>query len=158
MTKSASLFFIFLASLFLFGCSTGPYGRFDFQVAIADMFESGEVIENHTYYYIGPDAQPDAIMALDNKYTLAPSLWKQTEMTSSQLLAWEQRIDNKYRIKNSYRGAVILDEEGNKLGFWYSHLDWTTIKRGEGNTVIIYTPDTTKNVFKDGSGVIFGTR
>ena len=157
MTKSVSLFFLSMASLLLFSCATGPHGRFDFQIAIDDLFESGQILENHTYYYIGPDAQPDAIMAIDNKYTLAPSLWKKPEITSSQLLAWAQRIDNKYRIKTRYRGAIILDENGNRLGVWYSRLDWTTIKRGEGNTVIIYTPDTTKDLNKSG-GAIFGTR
>lgn len=148
MTKSASLFFFSLASLLLFGCTTGSYGRIDFQIAIDDLFESGQILENHTYYHIGPDAEPVTIMALDNKYTLAPSLWKKTEMTPVQLSKWNQRIGNRYRIKNRYKGAVILDENDDRLGIWYSYLDWTTIKRGAGNTVIIYTPDTTKNLEK----------
>lgn len=146
MIKSALLFSLSLACLLLFGCSTGPHGRFDFQLAINDIFESGQIIANHTYYHIGPDAEPDAIMALDNKYTLAPSLWKKSEISPAQLKAWSERIDNRYRFKNSYRGAVILDEHGQRLGVWYSRLHWTTIKRGQGNTVIIYTPDTTKDL------------
>ncbi len=154
MKKSALLSFLCLVSLFLFGCTSGNHGRFDFQIAIDDLFESGQILENHTYYYIGPDAQPDAIMALDNKYTLAPSLWKKPEMTPALFATWNLVIDNKYRIKNRYRGAVILDENGNRLGVWYSRLTWTTIKSGEDNTVIIYTPDTTKNLHK-GRGAAF---
>ncbi len=43
-----------------------------------------------------------------------------------------------------YFGAVILDVDGNKLGFWYSHLKWAPIKRDEGSKrATIYTPDTT---------------
>ena len=64
------------------------------QIAIDEIFESGQILENHTYYHIGPDAEPVAIMAIDNKYILAPSLWKKTEMTPAQLNAWNQQIEN----------------------------------------------------------------
>ena len=94
-------------------------------------------------------------MAIDNRYELAPSLWKKTELSQEQLEAWNFRIDNKYRWENVYFGAVILDENNNKIGYWYSYLKWTTIKRGEGNTVIIFTPDTTKNLDRDGNRFIF---
>ncbi len=128
------------------GRDRSSFGRLDFQIKVSDMFEAGQVIDNHTYYHIGPDAEPDAIMALDNAYTLAPSLWKKTEMTSSKLLAWSHRIGNRYRAADIYFEAVILDADGNKLGFWYSYLKWTPIKRDKGsNRVTIYTPDTTKN-------------
>ncbi len=157
MTKSASCFYLALTTLLLFGCAQGDYGRFDFKMSVSDMFESGQILENHTYYYIGPDAEPVAIMAIDNKYSLAPSLWKKADITPAQLSTWNMRIDNEYRIKNRYKGAIILDENGNRLGVWYSHLDWTTIKRGEGNTVIIFTPDTTKHLNK-GSASIFGSK
>ena len=156
-TSAAILSLTLLA--FLFACNPGAFGTLDRKVAIDEIFESGQILENHTYYYIGPDAQPEAIMAIDNKYTLAPSFWKQTDITPSQLALWNLRIDNRYRTRHNYHGAVIYDQDMNRLGVWYSHLKWTTIKRGEGNTVIIYTPDTTRNIHKDGdSGTIWGSR
>lgn len=138
-------------------CGTGSYGRLDFKLAINDIFESGQVLDNHTYYYIGPDAEPDAIMAIDNKYQLAPSLWKGINLTPGKLKAWMERIDNRYRFRNRYDGALILDQDGNQVGMWYSRLDWTTIRRGEGNQLIIYTPDTTKNMDDSGRGAIWGS-
>lgn len=148
-----------LATLFLLGgCGGGPYGRFDFQMSVNEVFESGRILDNHSYYYIGPDAEPDAIMAIDNAYQLAPSLWKKSDITAKQLTGWMERIDNRYRFRNMYKGAVILDDQGNKLGIWYSRLTKTVIRRGEGNQVIIYTPDTTFGLDDKGDKDIWGVR
>ncbi|MBU4260343.1 MAG: hypothetical protein KKC76_00490 [Proteobacteria bacterium] len=138
-------------------CSTGSYGRLDFKLAVNDIFESGQVLDNYNYYYIGPDAEPVAIMAIDKKYQLTPSLWKEINLTSEQLKAWMSRIDNRYRLRNRYDGAFIIDQEGNQVGMWYSPLGWTTIQRGEENQLTIYTPDTTKNMDHAGRGVILGS-
>ena len=154
-TLSASLLAVAL-SLPIFGCAPGSYGQLDFQLTVADIFESGQILEDHSYYYIGPDAEPFAIMAVDKKYELAPSLWKSIDLSQEQLNAWNLRIDNRYRFRDKYKGAVILDQDGNRLGIWYSRIDWTTIKKGEGNQVIIYTPDTTRAHDNEGGGVIWG--
>ena len=138
-------------------CSTGSYGRLDFKLSVNDIFESGQVLDNYHYYYIGPEAEPVAIMAIDKKYQLTPSLWKAINLTPQQLKAWMDRIDNRYRLRNRYDGAFILDQDGNQVGLWYSPLDWTTIQRGEGNQLTIYTPDTTKNLDNFGRGVISGS-
>ncbi|MFH1215741.1 MAG: hypothetical protein V1706_04475 [Pseudomonadota bacterium] len=153
------VFAAILATFFLLsGCGGGTYGRFDFQMAVNELFESGTILDNHSYYYIGPDAEPDAIMALDNIYQLAPSLWKKIDITPDQLVRWMERIDNKYRFKNMYHGAVIDDGHGNRLGVWYSRLTKTVIHRGEGNQVIIYTPDTTYGLDDKGPLDIWGVR
>ncbi|MCJ7600920.1 MAG: hypothetical protein MUO63_05375 [Desulfobulbaceae bacterium] len=157
-TKILMLLLLFTGmTTIMTACSTGAYGRLDFKLSVNDIFESGQVLDNHTYYYIGPDAEPVAIMAIDNKYQLTPSLWKEINLTPGQLKAWMERIDNRYRFRNRYDGAFILDQDNNQVGMWYSRLDWTTIRRGEGNQLIIYTPDTTKNMDDAGRGVIWGS-
>jgi len=159
MKTTSFLLILLLAAMsaIITACSTGAYGRLDFKLSVNDIFESGQVLDSHNYYYIGPEAEPVAIMAIDKKYQLAPSLWKEIGLTPAQLTAWMERIDNRYRFKNRYDGAFILDQDGNQVGLWYSRLDWTTIQRGEGNQLIIYTPDTTKNMDHSSSGVIWGT-
>jgi hypothetical protein len=158
--KATTFMLIFLLAAVgavLTACSTGTYGRLDFKLSVNDIFESGQVLADHNYYYIGPDAEPVAIMAIEKKYQLTPSLWKAASLTPGQLSAWIDRIDNKHRFKNKYDGAMILDQHGNQVGMWYSRLDWTTIQRGEGNLLTIYTPDTTKDMDDSGSGVIWGS-
>jgi hypothetical protein len=158
MRKKNILAAILLASLTLLlsACSSGSYGHLDFTLTVNDIFESGQVLDDHHYYYIGPEAEPVAIMGIDNKYELAPSLWKPIKLTPEKLRAWMDRIDNTYRFRHFYDGAYILDQDGNRVGIWYSRLDWTTIRRGEGNQLIIYTPDTTKNLDNHDRGDFLG--
>ena len=121
----------------------GTYGKLQWSDKTLQLFESAQILDNHTYYFYGPEMQPDAIIAVDNKYVLADSFWKEIDLTPAQLSKWMDRIDNKYRYRNDkYLGAVIVDQDGNRIGEWYSPIDWTVIKRGEGNEVIIHTPDT----------------
>lgn len=138
-------YFVFsLLFTLMAGCAPGSYGLFSFKTEVDEIFESGRILEDHSYYYIGPDAEPVAIIAVNNKYSLAPSLWKEIQLTAEQLQAWNSRIDNRYRRNTVYRGAEILDQDNNMIGLWYSYLDWTVVKIAEGNSVIIFTPDTTK--------------
>lgn len=157
----AKMFFLFLLLTVLgtgiSACSTGTYGRLDFTLSVNDIFESGKILPDYNYFYIGPDAEPVAIIAIEKKYQLTTSLWKKIDLTTEQLAAWMERIDNKFRVKNKYDGAIILDQNGVQVGLWYSRLDWTTIQRGEGNQVTIFTPDTTKNLRESGPGLTWGT-
>lgn len=76
-------------------------------------------------------------------------------MTPEIFDSWNQRIDNEYRRNRVYRGAIIVDQDKNRIGIWYSYLIWTTVKQGDGNQVIIYTPDTTKKIHKNGGGMLW---
>lgn len=138
--------FAILALVFLIGsCAPGSYGRLQWSDEALDLFESSHLLEDHTYYYFGPEMKPEAIIAIDNKYVLATSLWKKIDLTTQELSQWMERIDNRHRfLKEKYRGATIVDEQGNRLGIWYSQIDWTVIKRGAENEVIIFTPDTSR--------------
>lgn len=137
--------FVFIILFLLAGCTAGSYGRLQWSDNALDIFETANILENHTYYFFGPEAEPDAIIALDNQYVLAPSLWKKIDITPLTLNRWMERIDNRHRYaKEKYQGALIVDQQGNRLGIWYSHVDWTVIKRGEENEIVIYTPDTSR--------------
>ncbi len=147
-SKKAEAFLFIFAVLAVFtspGCAPGDYGHFVFSTSADDIFESGIVLDDHTYYYIGPDAEPVAIMAISSTYQLAPGLWKKISLTADQLRAWNSRIDNRYRRSDVYRGAEIVDQNNTHIGFWYSSIDWTVVRKGEGNTYVIFTPDTTQN-------------
>jgi hypothetical protein len=144
-TLLRSLFFISIL-LSVPSCTPGLYGKLQWSDETLELFESSHILENHSYYYNGPEMQPDAIIAIDNQYVLAPSLWKKIDLTSTQLSQWMERIDNQYRYRyEKYQGAEIIDYQGNRIGAWYSRSDWTVIRQGKGdNEVVIFTPDTTQ--------------
>ena len=56
-------------------------------------------------------------------------------------IGWESEIhDEEILLRRWYRGATIMDAEGNRVGLWYSEHDWTVIKSLEDNVIVIYSP------------------
>jgi hypothetical protein len=145
-------FYLLLSLFIVSSCTPGLYGNLQWSDDVLESFESAHILENHTYYYFGPEMQPDAIIAIDNKYTLAPSLWKKINLTSSQLGRWMERIDNQHRYRyERFQGADIIDHQGKQVGVWYSRSEWTVIRQGQSdNEVVIFTPDTSKFYFRAG--------
>lgn len=108
------------------------------------IFESGTVLPDYVYYYIGPHDKPDAIIGIHKDYEFQQdNYWNRIELTKKQLGDWNQYIDNQHRIKLIYEGAYILTPDGKRAGIWYSPYYFTAIKYPAPNRIIIYPPDPT---------------
>jgi hypothetical protein len=131
-----------LLILFLAGC-TGRYGGFVYDEAVDQVFEELTVLPDHRYYYTGPESRPDAIIAIDQRYTLKSEIWKPVEMTSEKLKRW---VDNPARRARFYPytyGRYIVSDDGQRVGLWYSLKDWrafATVKMLDDTTVQVSTP------------------
>lgn len=134
---------LFLAVLFVTGCARfEQFGNLTRSDEVKEIFESATVLPDYTYYYSGPEARPDAIMALKNTFTLAneENLWIKVDITKKMLEDWNLVIRNEYRIKAPYYGFRILTPDGREAGVWYSKYEYTVIKTPEPDSIIIYTP------------------
>lgn len=131
-----------LLVLSLAGCA-GRHGRFVYDEAVDQVFEELTVLSDHRYYFTGPESRPDAIIAIDKRYTLKSKLWKPVEMTSEKLKHW---VDNPARRARFYPytyGRYIVSDDGRRIGLWYSLRDWrafVTIKMLDDTTVQVSTP------------------
>jgi len=134
---------LLLASILLLSsCQIGKTGNLRLNKEITSSFESCTVLPEYDYYYNGPEAQPDVILAVKKEYTFEKGLWKAIALDQKQLCDWMRIIDPDIRgVRNQYDGYVIYSGEGKELGLWYARkwADWTTIKEENGK-VIIYTP------------------
>ncbi len=121
------------------GCS-GSYGMLKPSLEVDKMFEEHKVLADHSYYYSGPDAAPNAIIGIDNNYTLNSTLWKPVDLTSEQLKKWIDLLTGSrgYTVTNA--GSLILDPTGKRLGVWYSPVNWTTVKMESDNSIVVHTP------------------
>jgi len=132
--------------LVLQGCAAmhfRDYGRFSPDSKAAQAFESYQVDPEMNYYVSGSDTHPSALLGLDKRYVLEPSLWKAVDMTPSRMKelvgAMKARAS---MIGQGLFGFSLLDLEGKPVGIWYSIMTATTaIRMKENNGVIIYTPD-----------------
>ncbi len=121
------------------GCF-GSYGRLEPSLEIDKMFEEHKVLADHSYYYSGSDAKPNAIIGIDNNYTLNSTLWKPVDLTSEQLKKWIDFMTHYRGYSLINYGSLILDPTGKRLGVWYSPVNWTTVKMESDNSIVVHTP------------------
>ena len=50
-----------------------------------------------------------------------------------------------FNRSGDYYAAYILDQNGKKVGVWYSVETFATVKFHEGNKILVYTPELNHN-------------
>lgn len=150
------LLFIFSLSA---GCAVSNQARVVRSNDVNQLVESATVLPGHTYYYTGPEARPDAIIAIEDRYTLVSKYWIPVDISEEILADWNDFIDNDSRFRSLYEGHWILTPEGQRAGFWYSQYDHSVIRFPDPSTIIIYTPfipfDDDFHPRKNSSGLVF---
>jgi hypothetical protein len=112
-----------------------------------------EIQPSYNYYYAGPDTRPFYIIGVDDRYKLKSKLWKPVDLTPEMLKDWF----NYYRPRvGGYNplpyGAFIKGPNGERIGLWYSVVDWRLTGSaifGENNEVTILMPTDEGRLKKD---------
>jgi len=127
------------------------YGSFQSSNTATDNFEKIIVNNDYNYFLSGSDVYPVAIFGLKKDYIIDSNedLWKKIdqkkEVMSDLVLHMQMRLRDCCR--QSPVGFDILDNNGNKIGEWYSMLGLIiAIKIKEDKKVVIYPPSDTDNV------------
>lgn len=152
MKFSQPIIALFLLLFLTGGCASTTsqnWGKIEQSGEITQLVESATVLSDHTYYYTGPQAEPDAIIAIDNQYTLQSKYWIKVDDVAKQLNDWNRIIDNAHRVpgqntrtrtRYSYEGAKIMTPDGKEAGIWYSRHDSTVVQFPDPSSIIIYAP------------------
>ncbi len=108
-----------------------------------EAFEKYQISPDFNYYIAGSDVYPNAILGLSRVYILDSTLWKKVELSPENLQEIVTDMKSKARDIGQHQfGFVVLDNQGKKIGVWYSLLTATApVQIKEDNKVIIYTPD-----------------
>lgn len=106
-------------------------------------FETYQISADFNYYISGSDVYPTAILGLNKAYALDSTLWKKVDLSPAKLREMVTDMKVKARdIGQNQFGFAVLDNQGRKIGVWYSLLTATApVRIKDDNTVIIYTPD-----------------
>lgn len=115
------------------------YGKLKRDRDVNNLFQSYEVLPDYKYYTSGNAGIPYAIIGIQNKYKLRPGTWRAIEPTTPLLRSWVSNMDNIYGYPPY--GSIILDDNGQKIGVWYSSKQWTTVIIGENNEVAVLAPE-----------------
>ncbi|WP_309412431.1 hypothetical protein [Desulfobulbus sp.] len=131
-----------IVAVVLAGCADRqPAGQWAMDSGVQAMFESGTVLPDHAYYYIGSSGAPDSIIAIDRRFTLRTRVWAEIDLTASKLNEWLQwfRTDH-YPPDCEFRGGVILTSDGQRAGFWYSRNIVNLVLLPEPGVIEVYQP------------------
>ncbi len=133
---------LFLLVLFsLTGCAnTGTLG-FKYSREVASKFETPVLLPDHTYYFYGSETEPDAVVALDNRYQMNSKVWSRVDITQEQLEKWAFQFDTYPGWFNCpYRGVVLFATDGNKVGAGYSKWTFSITKITAPGEIVVFPP------------------
>lgn len=123
------------------GCTLSPdQGKMVRTLEVDRLIESATVLPGHTYFFAGPEAEPDAIIAIESSFTLQSKYWIRVEEVAGQLKMWNRLLENDTRIVYGYEGFKILTPEGKQAGIWYSKFDYSVVRFPDPSSLILYAP------------------
>ena len=137
------------------GCATGDGARLDMSQEVWRMFNDGGVAGGYRYFTTGVENRPDAILALNKEYTLVTERWAERRMNSDILKQLVGLMNNEFSpMGGGLVGSWVLDDEGERIGMWYSPVALTGVKMLGDNNVQVNPPDPLKikQFAKKGSG------
>ena len=134
----AGLLMLIFQTAFL-GCAAN-YGSLRHSREVTHSFETYKILADYRYYYSGVDTEPNAIIGIDRRYQLCSKLWKEVDLTSTQLKSWIDRMQQTHEFPVSPSGSLILDPAGRQVGIWYSAWDNTIVKMEKDNHIVVHTP------------------
>jgi hypothetical protein len=143
MKKTQFVYTLLLLCFLVGGCvSTQNQGKMVRAGDVDQLIESATVLPDHIYYYTGPEARPDVIIAIDNSFTLTSKYWIKVDDVANRLKDWNRLIDNGHRASYRYEGFWLMTPDGRQAGIWYSPYDYTVVQFPDPSTIILYTPST----------------
>lgn len=141
--KQLWFFFILTVSLVavISGCAPkGPSGKWQQSHDVKLSFESGTILQDHTYYYDGSMAMPDAVIAIDNRYTLQTRVWAKVDIDPKQMGTWLSWYRTEISYACPFRGGLIITPDQQVAGIWYSKRLINTIRSPEPGVIEVYLP------------------
>jgi hypothetical protein len=133
---------LFIALVVLTACAAGTFGRLQRDQTAFQNFTTYNVLPGHRYYTTGVPGNPDAIIAVSDKYTLVTDRWQEQDMTRPLLSQTVGRMNAEVGVANSVGllGSTILDDKGGRIGEWYSIVGLTTVEMLGENKVSVHPP------------------
>lgn len=135
-----SILFAFLLATINSCAPKGPSGKWVQRHDVKSSFESGTILQDHTYYYYGSMAMPDAVIAIDNRYTLQTRVWAKVDINPKQMDSWLSWYRTEISYACPFRGGLIITPDQQVGGMWYSKKLINTIKSPEPGVLEVYLP------------------
>jgi hypothetical protein len=119
------------------GCAA-TYGSLQSSREVTEAFNNSQILADHQYYYSGFERIPYGLIGIDNRYRLRSRYWQTINPDATLLGQWVYRMQHVYSLPP--RGAWIMDQNGNRIGVWFSSQYYTTVKLETENEIVVFPP------------------
>jgi hypothetical protein len=134
---------LFVLLFCLEGCivaGSSSYGGLQKRMEIEELFESGTLLTDHTYYIDGSEIEPDVIIAISNKFHLQTKIWSKKEDWTAKNLSkavfWMQSEEVGFCYNEA---GVLIAPDGQQIGIWYSKRDHSTVRQPAPGVVEVFS-------------------
>ncbi len=108
------------------------------RLEVEQLFDSGTLLPNYSYYSEGPPVEPEAIIAISNKFQLQTKLWVKRDWTAKELAESVRWIRlSEFGLCRADAG-VLLAPDGKEIGIWFSKKNSTVIRQPAPGVVEVY--------------------
>jgi len=138
----AGLFIMLFATLI--ACATSKkYGKLTPEKSVQQAFHSYQILPDHKYYFRGVYSRPTVIAGINQNYTMNLKMWIPIDAESKDFKILIDRVSFQ-GMGNQVEpwGLIILDQEGNKVGVWYSALRAAAVEVNENRQIVNLSPHT----------------
>lgn len=128
--------------LFFSGRLRERYGSLRASESVTRAYEQYEPHPDLNYYSSGPDFYPRALIGIDRRLKLDSDLWKQREFDPETFRETVRNMQSRaLSTIQMLHGFEIEDQQGHRVGTWFSVLDArTTVKMLKDNRVRVDPP------------------
>jgi len=122
-----------LSALFS-GCAATNHGNLSRSQEVTRDFETLQVFADHRYYYLNQENDPYAVVALQRNFHIADPMWREMDPNSETFKKVIGLVGD-FPVYFNFRtyGSYILDNQRNRIGYWYSSLRAVSINVDNSN-------------------------
>lgn len=127
LTAAATM--LIAVTMILSGCATGPV-HFQRKQSASETFEQFWVLNDHQYYRFGRNHSPLALVAIQSGYRMVSPKWTPIDVDPEVIRVLVQKMLNQpgAEYNTEPNGAVILNDSGKTIGYWYSIWDLPVLR------------------------------
>lgn len=109
--------------ILIYGCAATNHGSLSRSQDVTRDFETFQVFADHRYYYLNLENNPYAVVALQSNYHIADPMWREMD-PHSEIFKKVIGLVGEFPVYFNFRtyGSYILDNQMNRIGYWYSSL------------------------------------
>ena len=136
LLKSIPIAALAVVLIGLTGCS-GSYGRTVRNSEVTTAIQNHQIIESYKYYYYGYASKPWALAGIESQYEIRSKVWQEFDPRTEKekfekMIRWIWQDYGYYPY-----GAHILDPSGQKVGIWYSSINFVGVKFTKDNRIVL---------------------